>query len=149
MNVSTYPIQNHTQAVTNSASKRMTVALWIGQLAVAGVLGMMAFMKFFNYTPEGSMALADAMGVGRGIITLIGLVETAVLLLILLPRSRAVGALLGVLTMIGALITHATQIGWSGNAAAEMWPLAIVVLALASFVLIGRRRELPIVGEKL
>ncbi len=149
MDADTYAIRNHSDAVTKSASKGMTVALWIGQLAVAGVLGMMAFMKFFNYTPEGSMALADAMGVGRGIITLIGLVEAAVLFLILLPRARAVGALLGVFTMIGALITHATKIGWSGNAAAEMWPLAIVVLALASFVLIGRRRELPIVGEKL
>ncbi len=110
---------------------------------------MMAFMKFFNYTPEGSMALAEAMGVGRGIITLIGLVEVAVLFLILLPRARAVGALLGVFTMIGALVTHATKIGWSGNAAAEMWPLAIAVLAAASFVLIGRRKELPIVGKRL
>ena len=149
MNASTYPIRNHSHAVTKGASKGMTIALWIGQLAVAGVLGMMAFMKFFNYTPEGSMALADAMGVGRGIITLIGLVEVTVLFLDLLPRARAVGALLGVFTMIGALITHATKIGWSGNAAAEMWPLAIAVLAAASFVLIGRRKELPIVGQKL
>ncbi len=149
MNVDTYPIRSHSQTVTKGASKGMTLALWIGQLTVAGVLGMMAFMKFFNYTPEGSMALADAMGVGRGIITLIGLVEVAVLFFILLPRARAVGALLGVFTMIGALITHATKIGWSGNAAAEMWPLAIAVLAVASFVLIGRRRELPIVGDKL
>ncbi len=149
MDASTYAIRNHADAVTKSASKGLTIALWISQLAVAGVLGMMAFMKFFNYTPEGSMALADAMGVGRGIITLIGLVEVAVLFLILLPRARAVGALLGVFTMIGALITHATKIGWSGNAAAEMWPLAIAVLAAASFVLIGRRRELPVVGQKL
>ena len=149
MDANTYAIRDHSDAVTKSASKGMTIALWIGQLAVAGVLGMMAFMKFFNYTPEGSMALADAMGVGRGIITLIGLVEVAVLFLILLPRARAVGALLGVVTMIGALITHATKSGWSGNAAAEMWPLAIAVLAAASFVLIGRRRELPIVGQKL
>ena len=149
MDANSYAIRNHRDAVTKSASKGMTIALWIGQFAVAGVLGMMAFMKFFNYTPEGSMALADAMGVGRGIITLIGLVEATVLVLVLLPRARAVGALLGVFTMIGALITHATKIGWSGNAAAEMWPLAIAVLAAASFVLIGRRRELPIVGQKL
>ena len=149
MDASTYPIRNHTHAVTQSASKGMTIALWIGQLGVAGVLGMMAFMKFFNYTPEGSMALADAMGVGRGIITLIGLVEAAVVFLVLLPRARAVGALLGVFTMVGALVTHATKIGWSGTPAAEMWPLAIAVLAAASFVLIGRRRELPIVGRRL
>ena len=148
MNASTYAIRNHSDAVTKSASKGMTIALWVGQFAVAGVLGMMAFVKFFNYTPEGSMALADAMGVGRGIITLIGLVEAAVVLLVLLPRTRAVGALLGLFTMVGALVTHATKIGWSGNAAAEMWPMAIVVLAVASFVLFVRRKGLPVVGEK-
>ncbi len=71
----------------------MTIALWIGQLAVAAILGMGAFVKFFNYTPEGSMALADAMGVGRGVVGL---------------------------TMLGALLGHATKIGWSGNAAAEL-----------------------------
>ncbi len=133
---------------TQNRSKGMTIALWIGQLAVAGILGMMAFMKFFNYTPEGSKALADAMGVGRGVITMIGLVETAAFVLVLIPRGHAIGALLAVFTMLGALLAHATKIGWSGNAAAEMWPMAIVVLAVASFVLFARRKELPAVGEK-
>ena len=149
MNANADPIRNDLHAVTKSTSTGMTIALWSGQFAVAGILGMMAFVKFFNYTPEGSMALANAMGVGRSVITMIGFVETTALFLILLPRGRAVGALLAVFTMLGALFTHATAIGWSGNAAAEMWPLAIVVLAAASFVLIGRRRELPIVGQKL
>ena len=119
--------------------KTMTVALWTAQLLVAGILGMMAFTKFFVYTPDGSMALAEAMGVGRGMITLIGLIELSAATLILIPRRHALGALLGALTMGGALLTHATRIGWSGNAAAEMWPLALVVLAAASFVILGRR----------
>ena len=148
MNANTLTIRNDTLA-QGVRSRGVTIALWIGQIAVAGVFGMTAFMKFFNYTPEGSMALANAMGVGRGVITMIGAMEAAVVFLMLLPRGRAVGALLGVFTMFGALFTHATKIGWSGNAAAEMWPLAVVVLAVASFVLIGRRRELPIVGDKL
>ena len=42
-------------------------------------------------------------------------------------------------TMGGALFSHATKIGWSGNAAAEMWPMALLVLAAAIFVIIGRR----------
>ena len=122
-----------------TTGKAMTVALWTAQLLVAGILGMMAFTKFFVYTPDGSMVLAEAMGVGRGIITLIGLVEVSAATLILIPRRHALGALLAVLTMGGALFTHATKIGWSGNAAAEMWPMALVVLAAASFVIIGRR----------
>ncbi len=136
-------------SATQDRSKGMTIALWIGQLAVAGILGMGAFVKFFNYTPEGSMALADAMGVGRGVVTMIGLVETAAVVLILIPRTHAIGALLAVLTVFGALLAHATKIGWGGNAAAEGWPLALVVLVAASFVLMVRRKELPIVGEKL
>ena len=67
----------------------------------------------------------------------------------MIPRTHAIGALLAVFTMLGALFSHATKIGWSGNAVAEMWPLAIVVLACASFVLVVRRKELPMVGQDL
>jgi hypothetical protein len=129
-------------ATGNSISakgKARTVALWTAQLLVAGILGMMAFTKFFVYTPDGSMVLAEAMGVGRGVITLIGLVELSAAALILIPRRHTLGALLAAATMGGALFTHATKIGWSGNAAAEMWPMALVVLAAASFVIAGRR----------
>ena len=119
--------------------KAMTVALWAAQLLVAGILGMAAFTKFFVYTPEGSMALAQAMGVGRGVITSIGVVELSAAVLILIPSRHALGGVLAVLTMGGALLTHATTIGWSGNAAAEMWPMALAVLAAASFVIVARR----------
>jgi hypothetical protein len=128
-------------------SKGLTVALWTAQLAVAGILGMMAFVKFFNYTPEGSMALADALGVGRGMVTLIGLVETAAVITILWPRRSAVGGLLGTLTALGALASHAAKIGFSGSPVAEMWPMALLVLAASAFVLVVRRNELPVVGR--
>lgn len=114
------------------------VAVWVAQLAVAGILGMGAFTKFFMYTPDGSMALAEAMGVGRGIILLIGLVELTAAVLTLLPRRHLLGGLLAAGTMAGALFTHATKIGWSGNAAAEMWPLALVALAAAVSVVVYR-----------
>jgi hypothetical protein len=125
-------------ASINQTGRVATVGMWIARLAVAGILGMGAFTKFFMYTPEGSMALADAMGVGRGVILMIGLVELAAVTLILVPRTRVIGALLAAATMGGALFTHATTIGWSGNAAAEMWPLALVALAAASSVLVVR-----------
>ena len=113
-------------------------AVWVAQLAVAGILGMGAFTKFFMYTPDGTMALAEAMGVGRGIIVLIGLVELTAATLILIPRRHLLGGLLAAATMGGALFTHATKIGWSGNAAAEMWPLALMAFAAASSVVVSR-----------
>jgi hypothetical protein len=117
------------------------VTLWIAQLVVAGILGMAAFGKFFMYTPEGSMALAEALGVGRGVVTAIGLVELMAAVLILIPRRHLYGALMAAAAMGGALFSHATKIGWSGNAAAEMWPMALVVLTAAIFVAAGRRRR--------
>jgi uncharacterized membrane protein YphA (DoxX/SURF4 family) len=120
-------------------TKAMILALWGARLLVAGILGLAAFTKLFVFTPDGSMALAEAMGVGRGVITLIGLVELIAATLVLLPRTHALGAALAALTMSGALLTHATTIGWTGNAAAEMWPLALAVLAGAVFALLGRR----------
>jgi len=128
-------------SVNTSSSRAVgiaTVAVWIAQLAVAGILGMAAFTKFFMYTPDGSMALAEAMGVGRGIIVLIGLVELTAAALILIPRRHLLGGLLAAGTMAGALFTHATKIGWSGNAAAEMWPLALIAFAAASSVVVYR-----------
>jgi hypothetical protein len=92
------------------SSRAWTIALWVAQLGVAGILGMMAFMKFFNYTPEGSMALATALG---------------------------------------ALFSHATIIGFSGSPVAEMWVMALVVLAASTFVLVSRRKELPVIGSLL
>ena len=119
---------------------------WIGSLAVAAILGMGAAPKFFNYTPEGSMALAQGLGVGRAVVTLIGGVETVALLLILLPRTRALGAAIAAGTMAGALFSHVTVLGFSGNAAAEMWPLALSALVAAAVVAWIHRSELPVIG---
>jgi uncharacterized membrane protein YphA (DoxX/SURF4 family) len=130
-----------TNAIEIAPTRARTVALWIAQLAVAGILGMAAFAKLFNFTAEGSKPLADALGIGRGAVAGIGIVELAAVILILLPWRRAVGALLAVGTMMGALLSHAAVIGWSGNPG-EMWPMALVVLVAASVVLVMRRREL-------
>lgn len=136
------------RTASSESSRAWTLALWIARLAVTAILGSGAFVKFFNYVPEGSMDLAVALGVGRGTVTLIGLVEMTAAILILVPRTRPLGALLAIFTMLGAFFSHAVKIGWSGNAAAEMWPLALVVLAAASFALYrDRHRLLPRSGR--
>jgi hypothetical protein len=111
-----------------------TAAVWIAQIAVAGILGMGAFTKFFMFTPDGSMALSEALGVGRGIILGIAVVEATAATLILISRRHLIGGLLAGATMGGALFSHATRIGWSGNPAAEMWPLALIGFVAASWV---------------
>jgi len=123
------------------------IVQWVACLVVAAIFAMGVGAKFFNYTPEGSMALAEGLGVGRGFITLIGIVETLALVGILVPRTRALGALLAVVTMAGALFSHVTVLGFSGNPAAETWPLALLALVAAGYVLIVRWGDLPLVGS--
>lgn len=126
-------------SATKREGKALAVSLWVAQIGVAGMLAMAAFTKFFAYTPDGSMALAGALGVGRGVITLIGLVELTAAALILIPKRHALGALVAAFAMGGALFSHATKLGWSGSAAAEMWPMALIVLAASILVFFGRR----------
>jgi len=141
-------IQGSGAGTSRSSSRGLTIANWVATIGTAGILGMAAFAKLFNFTETGSKPLADALGVGRGVVAGIGVVELAALVLILVPRTRAVGAMIAVGTMLGALFSHATIIGFSGNPTAEMWPLAVVVLAASGFVMWVTRRE-PGIGEKL
>jgi hypothetical protein len=110
---------------------------------------MASYAKLFDFTATGSKPLADALGVGRGAVAGIGLVEALAVLLILVPRTRVVGGLLAAGTMVGALFSHATAIGFSGSPAAEMWPLALVVLSAATTLVTLRRREIPLLGSSL
>ena len=69
-----------------ATGKAMTVTLWTARIVVGGILGRAAFTKFFVYSPEGSMALAETMGVGRGVITMIGLVELSAASFVIIGR---------------------------------------------------------------
>ena len=59
MTTTSYLISGAGASAASNTTRGMTIALWVAQLATAGILGMGAFAKFFNFTPEGSMALAD------------------------------------------------------------------------------------------
>ncbi|UCF68465.1 MAG: DoxX family protein [Acidobacteriota bacterium] len=130
-------------------SRPVLVASWLLQLVVAAILAMASFAKLFDFTPTGSKPLADALGVGYGTVAAIGGVELLAVVLILVPRTRVLGGLLAAATMLGALFSHASVIGFSGSPAAEMWPLALLVLAAAVALVALRRTEIPLVGSKL
>ena len=69
----------------------------------------------------------------------------AVVLLVAPLRQHALGALVAMGLMVGALGGHAWKLGFSGDAAA-MTGMAVVVLIAGLVVLYLRRQELPIVG---
>ena len=107
-----------------------TIALWTLQLGVAALLLFAGSAKL-----QGDPALAatfDAIGFGRWFLYLTGGIEVVAAVLLLVPALAALGALLVVPTMIGAVATHLFVIG--GSAAPAF------VLLLASMAILWMRR---------
>jgi hypothetical protein len=130
-------------------STKMNVISWICRLAVAVILFQTLFFKFTgaeesNYifstvlSPE-----LEAYGrIGSGLVELIAVV------LLLLPTTVWLGALLALGTISGAIFSHLTKLGIDVKGdGGLLFGLAITVFALSSVILLLHRRELPIVGQ--
>ncbi len=125
-------------------SKNQTYVSWGAQVIAAAILAMVTVPKFIS-APE-AIDTFTTLGVepwGRYFVAVWELL--AVVFLVAPLRQYAVGALLAVGLMVGALSSHAWKLGFSGDAAA-MAGMAVVVLIAGLVVLYLRRQELPIVG---
>jgi hypothetical protein len=126
---------------------------WAAQVVVALILAQTLFFKF-TYAPETRVIFADRGG--RPAATAVGLVELLCVLLLLVPRTAAVGAALSLLVISGAIFTHLTSLGIQvvDPATGEgdgglLFGLALAVALGALVVLFFRWRQLPLVGQVL
>ena len=132
----------------SKASRWLRIVPWAAQRGVAGILAQTLFFKF-TYAPETQVIFADRGG--RPAATLLGLVELACVVLLLIPRTAAIGAVLSLLVISGAIFTHLTSLGISipvapGSEEKDgglLFALAILVAVGAGVVLAFRRHELP------
>ncbi len=129
---------------TSALSKKAGVVSWIGQIVVALILGQVLFFKFIG--AEESRALFELLGaepwgrIGSGAAELIAVV------LILRPKTAALGALATMALMAGAIGSHLTVLGVEVNAdGGALFGMAIVSFLAASVVgVIRRERLLPL-----
>ena len=73
------------------------------------------------------------MGVGRWFLYLTGALEVAGAILLLIPRTSGLGALMLAGVMVGAIVTHLFIVGGS--------PLAAIILLVVTGVVAWGRRE--------
>lgn len=132
------------QRLTRSA----TSATWIFQLVSAVILGQTLFFKFTG-APEAKY-IFSTLGVepwgryGTGVVELV----TAVLLLI--PRTAGLGALLGIGLMAGAILSHLTKLGIEVQGdGGLLFALAWTVLISCGIVALLRRHEIPVLSALL
>ncbi len=117
----------------------------IAQGVVALLLFFAATQKFIGEpgTVEVFVGL-DMEPTGRYVIAVIELMAA---LLILSPFA-ALGSVIAVSVMCGALIAHVTHLGLVVNNDGGMLVcMLVVVLLCAAYVLVSRRKEIPLVGD--
>jgi putative oxidoreductase len=149
-------IQEHTQTLKPSAGFCPTglcsaVTPWAAQITVAGILAQTLFFKF-TYAPETQVIFADRGG--RPAATAVGLAELLCVILLLVPRTAALGALLSLAVISGAIFTHLTSLGLqiSDPTTGEsdgglLFGLAVTVFVGSIVVLWFRWRQLPLLGQ--
>lgn len=124
------------------------VVSWICQLGTAGILAQTLFFKFSGAAESryifSTLGIEPWGRIGTGVLELVAVV------LLLVPRTAALGALLAAGLMVGAIGAHLTLLGIQvQNDGGLLFGLALAVLVLALVVLALRFRELPLVGPRL
>lgn len=118
------------------------------QIAAAAILMQTLFFKFTG-APEARYIFTTLHVEPWGRIGT-GVVELVVGVLLLIPRTAALGAIGALGLMIGAIMSHLTILGIEiKDDGGLLFSLAIAVTIAASIVLVIRRREIPIISARL
>jgi uncharacterized membrane protein YphA (DoxX/SURF4 family) len=128
-------------------NRKRNLISWILQVLAAAILFQTLFFKFT--AAEESVYIFSTLGmepwgrIGSGVVELIACV------MLLVPRTVPLGALLSLGVISGAIFSHLTRLGIVvKNDGGLLFGLAVVVFVASAVVLLLRRRELPVVGYR-
>src|SRR6476620_2413650 len=118
------------QSASGSTAKIVNILLWVLQIGAAGMFLMVGFLKLSG-NPQ-LVALFEAIGLGQWFRYLTGSLEVAGAILLLIPRTSGLAALMLAGVMACAVVTHVFIVGGS--------PLgATILLVVTGLVDWGRR----------
>ena len=122
-----------------------TTASGIFQLVAVVILAQTLFFKFSGAAE--SKYIFTALGVEPWGRLVTGGVELVAVVLLLIPRTVTLGALLALGLMTGALGSHLTKLGVVvKDDGGLLFVLAATVFACSAAVLVLRRRQIPVIG---
>ena len=122
-----------------------TVAGWTLQLIAAAILAQTLFFKFAG--AEESKYIFATLGAEPWGRVAAGCAELVAVILLLAPRTVALGALLSLGLMTGAIGSHLTKLGIVvKDDGGLLFALALTVLLCSAIILTLRRREVPVLG---
>jgi putative oxidoreductase len=133
----------------NHLSKAQTVVSWLLQLAVAGILLQTLFFKFTG--AEESVYIFNTVGQFLSIAGLepwgrigSGVVELIASLLLVVPATASIGAILTIGVMAGAILSHLVVLGIEVRGdGGLLFGLALAAFIGSALVLVLRRAQIP------
>lgn len=128
-------------------SKHAQIASWILQLVVAAILFQTLFFKFAG--AEESKYIFRTLGMEPFGRIASGIAELIAVVLLLVPRTVPIGAILVLGVISGAIVSHLTKLGIVvQNDGGLLFALAIVVFVGSLAILTIRRSQIPLVGNR-
>jgi len=140
--------------LTASADRNVRIAAWVLQLVLAAAFVAVGALPKLTGDPA-AVALFEKLGFPAGRY-IVGGAEALAVVLLLAPRAHAIGGVLVMLLMLGAIGSHLGPLGISTELTVEgetsanpaLFFMAIIFLVLGAAVAVLRRDELPIVGDR-
>jgi uncharacterized membrane protein YphA (DoxX/SURF4 family) len=141
-----------------SIKKPVLITSWVLQLIVVAIFVMTAVPKFSG--AEESKAIFEVLGaepMGR---YAVGVAELIAAVLLLVPCTNAIGAVVSLGVISGAILSHLFRLGVSIDpvaldkpelgevAGASMFAMAVLVFVASLGIIMIRRSQLPIIGAK-
>ena len=126
----------------------MRILSWVLRLTAAAILLQTLFFKFTG--ADESVYIFSTLGVEPWGRYASGVVELVAAVLLLVPATCALGALLTIGVAGGALMSHLTVLGIEVKGdGGLLFGLAFTILACAAGVLAIHRHEIPVIGALL
>ncbi len=127
------------------------IVSWAARIIVAVILFQTLFFKFTG-AEESKYIFSTLMGpeleaygrIGSGVVELIAVI------LLVLPSTAWLGAVIALGTISGAIFSHLTKLGIVvKDDGGLLFILAVTVFVLSAVILLIHRRDVPVVGQLL
>jgi len=129
-------------------STNVTVLSWILQVAAALIFLQTLFFKFTG--AEESVYIFTKIGAEPFGRYASGVAELVAAVLLLIPQTAVLGAVLGLGVISGAILSHLTILGISVKGdGGVLFGLACAVFVACTGVIVIRRGEIPVIGPRL
>ena len=118
------------------------------RIVVAIILLQTLYYKFGGH--EDSLYIFEKTGLGDAGRIGSGVVELIAAILILVPKTIWLGALITLGTMSGAIFMHLTKLGIEINGdGGTLFGMAVLVFVLSLITLLINRKNIPIIGKNM